>query len=259
MEREIEAARRAAVEAGKVLMSHYGSAEAREKKDGSLVTVADGESEMLIKRMLSEEFPGHSFLGEESGMDDRKSEFTWIVDPLDGTTNYSMKNPFFNVSIALVRGDEPVAGVVYSPVQNELFSAVKGGGAFLNGKAISVSGERDVSKALVAFCHGRDQKSVDFIASLFREFKSRSNNFRQMGAAALELAYVAAGRVDAFLSTGTNPWDVAAGALIVREAGGSVTDFSGGAYGTGSRDILAANSGIHPAVMEVVSAAMKGM
>lgn len=252
MKSELATARRAAIAAGAVLMKHYGNVDARQKKDGSLVTIADGESERLIKEMLSKAFPGYSFLGEEGGLDEKGSEFRWVVDPLDGTTNYSMKNPFFNVSIGLLKGGEPVLGVVFSPTQNELFTAVKGGGAFMNGRRIKVSAEADLSRAKVAFCHSRDKRSVEAISNIFHTMKSMNETFRQLGAGALELAYVACGRVDAFLSAGTHPWDVAAGLLIVREAGGIVTDFSGKEYGMYSPDILASNGSVHPELLRVL-------
>jgi myo-inositol-1(or 4)-monophosphatase len=252
MEKELAAARRAAIAAGRVLMKHYGRVQAREKEDGSLVTVADGQSERLIKKMLFAAFPDYSFLGEEEGLDDRGSEFRWIVDPLDGTTNYSMKNPFFNVSIGLLKGEEPVLGVVFSPTQKELFHAIRGKGAFMNGKRIRVSSGAELPHARVAFCHGRDTRSVEVISGVFHTMKSMNETFRQLGSGALELCYVACGRLDAFLTAGTHPWDVAAGLLIVREAGGVVTDFSGNEYGMYSPDILASNRNVHAGLLRIL-------
>ncbi|MFH0956532.1 MAG: inositol monophosphatase family protein [Candidatus Aenigmatarchaeota archaeon] len=257
MKEELAIARHAALAAGRVLMKHYGKVQASQKKDGTLVTAADGESERLIKKMLSRAFPSYSFLGEEGGLDEKGSEFRWVVDPLDGTTNYSMKNPFFNVSIGLLRRNEPVLGVVFSPIQKELFCAVRGKGAFMNGKRIRVSGGADVRHSKVAFCHGRDERSVDVISGVFHSMKHMSDTFRQMGAGALELCYVACGRLDAFLSAGIKPWDVAAGILIVREAGGLVTDFSGAEYGMYSPDILASNGKMHAELMRILGPSAK--
>jgi myo-inositol-1(or 4)-monophosphatase len=252
MEKELATARRAAIAAGRVLMKHYGKVEAKQKKDGSLVTVADGESERLIKKMLFRAFPDYSFLGEEGGLEERGAEFRWVVDPLDGTTNYAMKNPFFNVSIGLLKGEEPVLGVVYCPTQKEMFFAIRGKGAFLNGKRIKVSGGADLPRARVAFCHGKDKRSIEAISSIFHTMKSMNETFRQMGAGALELCYVACGRLDAFLTAGTHPWDVAAGLLIVREAGGIVTDFSGKEYDMYSPDILASNQKVHEKLLRIL-------
>ena len=257
MEMELEIAKRAAAGAGRILMEHYGSVESEYKADGSHVTVADREAEDLIKSVLSSEFPSYSFLGEETGMDDRKSDMVWVVDPLDGTGNYSMKNPLFNTSIALVKNGEPVLGVVYCPVQDEMFSAVKGRGAFLNGVRIHVSSLSVLGKARIAFCHGKGPDDVRRVARIFSEFKTVNDVFRQMGSSELELAYVAAGRLDGFMNIGMKPWDVAAGAVIVSEAGGAVTDIEGGRFSLKSRDILACNAGIQKAMLGVLSKAIR--
>lgn len=252
MERELDVARKAALEAGKILMKYYGNVDTVTKKDGSLVTRADRESEDRIKAMLSKEFPDYSFLGEETGHDDRKSEYTWVVDPLDGTTNYSIKNPFFNVSIALVRTSEPVMGVVYSPVQNELFHAVKGKGAYLNGKKISVSDVGSVKDSVIAFCHSRDKHTAESITRIFHTLKLVNTTFRQIGAAALELCYVASGRIECFMQLKMKPWDVAAGTVIVREAGGKVTNLEKSEFGTDSLHLLASNGKIHDAILKTI-------
>lgn len=253
MDRELEIAKKAAVEAGKVLMKHYGKVSADRKKDGSLITVADTESENLVKGILSEAFPDYSFLGEETGIVKKASEYIWLVDPLDGTTNYSMKNPFFNVSIGLVKGNEPVIGVVFSPVQNELFYAAKGRGAFMNGKRINVSANGDLKKSSIGFCHARGEKDViEKITKIFHTFKGTINTFRQLGAAALELAYVGAGRLDAFVHIDINPWDVVAGVVIVREAGGKVTDFSNEDYVMDSKELAATNGKLHGEILKSI-------
>jgi myo-inositol-1(or 4)-monophosphatase len=253
MERELGVAKRAALEAGKILMKYYGKVGKDVKKDGTFVTRADTESEDMIKSILSRHFPGYSFLGEETGHDRKSSEYTWVVDPLDGTTNYTIRNPFFNVSIALVRGSGPVLGVVYCPFQRELFHAVKGKGAFLNGRPLRVSEEKDLKRSAVAFCHAwGDQRTIDRMADIFHGFKSIISTFRQMGAAALELCYVAAGRIDAFVHIGLKPWDVAAGVLIIREAGGKVTDFSGKRYDMDRRELAATNGKLHEAVLGTI-------
>jgi len=253
MERELKAARSAARGAGKILMKYYGKVGAEKKADGTLVTKADKESEAFIKKKLSEAFPQYSFLGEETGHDDRKSEYTWIVDPLDGTTNYSIKNPFFNVSIALVKGNEPVLGVVYCPFQKEMFTAVKGGGAYLNDARICVSRQSDMRKSSVAFCHAwGDQETIDRVTLVFHGFKSVISTFRQMGAAALELAYVAAGRIEAFVHLDLKPWDVAAGVLLIREAGGKVTDFSDREYTMDLSELAATNGHVHASVLKTI-------
>ena len=185
-----------------------------------------------------------------------KSDTVWVVDPLDGTGNYSMKNPLFNTAISLVRNGEPVLGVIYCPVQDEMFTAVKGRGAFMNGSRIRVSSTSAMGKARIAFCHERSPENVKRISMVFREFKRVNDTFRQMGSSELELAYVAAGRLDGFMNLGMKPWDVAAGAVMVSEAGGLVTDLGGGRFSMESKDILACNAGIQKGMLEVLSKAL---
>ncbi len=244
MKEELKSAERAALEAGKILMKHYGRVKAGYKKDGSVITLADGLAEDKIRSILSKDFPGYSFLGEETGLDKRDSEFTWVVDPLDGTTNYSMRNPLFNTAIALVKGDVPVMGVVYCPVQDEMFTAAAGKGAFLNGNAIRVSSTGPGEKSHTGFCHSRSGKTIDEMSRIFSGFKRLNDSFRQYGAAELELAYVASGRLDAFLSIGLNPWDVMAGSVLIKEAGGIVTDFQGNGFRMDSKTLIATNANL---------------
>lgn len=250
--KELEMAIRATREAGDLLMRHYGRVAVRYKKDGSIVTDADVKSEKIIKSILNSEFPDYSFLGEESGIDDRDSEYTWLIDPLDGTTNYCIKNPFFNVSIALAYREEPVLGVVYYPFQDELFYAEKGKGAYLNDEKIEVSKQENIEDSVVCFCHAPEKETVETMSKVFRRIKLVNTTLRQIGAAALELSYVACGRVEAFLMIKLNPWDVAAGAVIVREARGEVTDFDGNSFNLNARDILASNGKIHEGLLELI-------
>ena len=250
--RELETAIDAARKAGDILMKHYGKVTVRYKSDGSLVTDADIESEKRIKDILGEKFPDYSLLGEESGRMDKASEYTWVIDPLDGTTNYSIQNPFFNVSIALARGDDPVLGVVYYPFQDELFHAVKDGGAYLNNERIKVS-ERDIRDSVICFCHAHDREAVKTVYEIFRRIKQVNCNLRQIGAAALELSYVACGRVGAFFTINLKPWDVAAGAVIVKEAGGRVTDFRRNPFTLKAKDILASNGRMHEDLLGLIN------
>ncbi|MBN2251811.1 MAG: inositol monophosphatase [Candidatus Altiarchaeota archaeon] len=249
LSKELDVAVAAARDAGGILMERYGKVSARFKSDHSIVTDADMESEKRIRGILGRDFPAYSFLGEESGMDRKDSEFTWVVDPLDGTTNYSIRNPFFNVSIALAKDQVPVLGVVYYPFQDELFHAVRGAGAFLNGERIHVSWIREMGDAMACFCHGHDAKTVERMAVYFRNFKLATDRFRQIGAAALELSYLACGRIDSFFMLKMNPWDVAAGSLLVSEAGGKVSDAEGNAFTLDSRDLVASNLLLHDQVL----------
>jgi myo-inositol-1(or 4)-monophosphatase len=250
--RELDFACRAAREAGSVLMSHYGRVRVRYKSDRSVVTEADLESEKLIKSLLESEFPNYSFIGEESGREDKDAGNIWVVDPLDGTTNYMIKNPFFGVSIGLIVNGSPLLGVVYYPFLDELFWAEKKKGAFLNDEKIHVSKKERVEDSVVSFCNNRGEEAIKRMAPIFLDIKLVTNKFRQLGAGGLELCYVASGRTESFIMPDANIWDVAAGALIVSEACGRVTDFRGAQYSMKSRDVLASNGWTHDQMLRLL-------
>jgi len=249
---ELETAISAIKEAGNIVMKHYGKATASSKADKSLVTRADTESENLIKSILQKQFPNYQILGEETGFTGKKSDYLWVVDPLDGTTNYTFRNPFFDISIALTHKGDPILGAVFFPPQGELFYAKRGNGAYLNNSRINVSDKREIDGSVITSCHGNDQNSVKRMISAFSKLKMINQKVRQLGAAALELCFVASGRVDAFFMTGMNPWDVAAGTVILREAGGKATDFEGKPFNMNSRDILGSNGKIHESLLEIL-------
>jgi myo-inositol-1(or 4)-monophosphatase len=239
---ELDVAIEAVKEAGAIVKRYYGKVDASYKADKSLTTKADVESEETIRNLLQKRFPNYPILGEETGRTGEESDYLWIVDPLDGTTNYSFQNPFFDISLALTYKHNPIIGVVLYPSQNELFYAEKGKGAHLNEAVISVSKANHVEDSIITFCHGRDQESVKRVIKAFSRLKVINNKVRQLGAAALELCYVACGRTDVFLMVGINAWDVAAGAIILKEAGGNVTDFNGRNFDMESKDILGTNA-----------------
>ncbi len=251
--RELETAIDAALNAGRILMDDYGNITVDYKKDGTLVTNADVESEKSILSTLEREFPDFSVLSEESGIEKRESDYMWVVDPLDGTTNYSIMNPFFDVSIALTYKSEPIVGVVYYPFQDELFYARKGDGAYMNDAEIRVSDSDDMGKSIHTFCNASDRESTLKMAGIWGRLKLLNPKVRQIGAGALELGYTACGRVDSFMMVKMNPWDVAAGTLLVREAGGRVTDFSGREFDINCRDILASNGRLHNKLLEIIN------
>jgi len=254
--KETEVAIQAAKEAGKIIMENFGkvhSIKMKSKRD--FVTETDIQAEKKILGILKKEFPDYSVLAEESG-EHGEGEMKWIVDPLDGTTNYSIGNPFFNVSIGLAKKTgnrwEIISGVVYSPVTGEVFSAEKGKGAFLNGEKISVSQESELSKLLLTFCHGNDESDIKRVCGFFQELKLKSRDFNRMRAGALELAFVAAGRIGAYISSGDMAWDSAAGSLLVREAGGRLTNFQGNEWGIGEKTLLATNGFVHEKIIEII-------
>lgn len=225
------------------------------KGRADMVTDVDRRAEEIILEGIRRAFPEHGVLAEESGENNAQSDYRWVVDPLDGTTNFVHGYPFYCVSIAVQHQEETVAAVVLNPVLGEVFSALKGAGAQLNGKPITVSAASDLSKALVATGFPYQigyhwQHSM----TLFEAFYRNCHGVRRDGAAALDLCYVAAGRFDGFWEYELQPWDVAAGLLIVQEAGGKTTDFLDNPSGICDRQVLASNGFIHDEMLQVMRA-----
>jgi myo-inositol-1(or 4)-monophosphatase len=245
----LDAALLIAKEAGQVLLEFLGQLkDIREKSAaGDLVTEADHASEKVILTALRDQFPGHAILSEESGLHDVKgADFVWSVDPLDGTTNYTHEIPFFAVSIGLLYRGEPIMGVVYNPFLSETFCAVKGGGATRNGNKIHVSKVGSLNKAVLATGFAYDRRDTpDNNYAEFCCLTAQTQGVRRMGSAALDLAYVAMGRFDGFWERGLKPWDISAGIVIVREAGGVVSSYENGPLILDSGRILASNGLIH--------------
>ena len=252
-----------AEEAGARLREFLAAGVATEYKgDVDLVTVADRTVEKLIRQRLGEAFPEHGIYGEEGTRERMGGEFRWYVDPLDGTTNFAHGFPQFCVSLGLEqRSAEDEAGqdgtllaaVIYDPMRDELYVAERGRGARLNGRPMRVSRVAELAEALVGTGFPSHKRHLSPNVHFYHEFTLRSHGVRRAGSAALDLAYVAAGRMDAFWEFNLNPWDTAAGILLVEEAGGRVTDFSGGKYKLDSREILASNGLIHAELLGLFS------
>lgn len=246
-------------EAGARLREFFlAGVETEYKGDADLVTVADRAVEKLIRTRLGEAFPGHGIFGEEGTRERLEAEDRWYVDPLDGTTNFAHGFPQFCVSMGLehrpkgTAADEDgtlTAAVVYDPMRDELFTARRGRGAELNGKPMRVSRAAQLAEALLATGFPSRKRHSSPNIHFYHEFTLRSHGVRRAGSAALDLAYVAAGRVDAFWEFNLNPWDTAAGILLVTEAGGQVTDFSGDPFQLDSHEILATNGFLHAELM----------
>jgi myo-inositol-1(or 4)-monophosphatase len=239
----------AAREAGAILLEESKRPQkVSYKGDVDLVTQADVRSERSIAARLREAFPDHRIVGEELGDEGAKEEasrYRWLVDPLDGTTNFAHGFPVFAVSIGLLENDEPVVGAVYHPSTDEMFSARRGGGAFLNDQPIHVSSVTRLAGSLMGTGFPTHKRSETPNLRYYWEFTLRSHGVRRAGAAALDLCSVACGRFEAFWEFGLKPWDTAAGILLVREAGGRVTDFDGRPYHPGDRILTASNGLIH--------------
>jgi len=220
------------------------------KSKGQIVTSADLISEKIILSALRKKFPNHSILSEEAGSDIKKSEYLWVVDPLDGTTNYSIGSPLFAVSIALFKNEQPILGAVYAPQLNELYFAEAKKGAYLNNKKIKVSSVKTLNESFLTYCHGSTDKDIKRAVKIYNKIKFNSLDSRQLGSASLELGFVAAGRTECIIIPGANSWDVGAGVLIVKEAGGQATDFDGNLWNLQSKDILASNEKIHKQLLK---------
>lgn len=237
-------------EAGALIMGHFQRRVSIEYKgDADLVTIADRQSEELIRERILSRWPSHDILGEEQGLVDTGSEYRWYVDPLDGTTNFAHGFPVFCVSMALEHRGERIVGVVYDPTRNELFAAEKGSGALLNGEPMRVSTTHDLAECLVATGFPSRKRHKNPNIYFYHQLTLRTHGVRRAGSAALDLCYVASGRLDAFWEFNLNPWDTAAGVLIVQEAGGCVTNFAGGEFNIDSRETLATNRFMHEALM----------
>jgi len=256
-----DAAASFAREAGALLLEGYGRIHAPERKGRiDLVTDYDRRSERLLLARVAERFPGHAVLAEESGAHAGAAGDAgaprWLIDPLDGTTNFAHNYPFFCVSIGVESGGALVAGAVYDPVRDELFAAARGGGATLNSAPIHVSAIDRLEDALLVTGFPYDvREHPERHVPDFTAFLTRAQGVRRDGSAALNLCYLACGRFDGFWERHLAPWDMAAGVLIVREAGGTVTRFDGSAFALEERQILASNGRIHEQMRAVVGRA----
>lgn len=244
----------AAKEAGDMLLDRFESAkDIRFKGRIDLVTEMDIMSEEIIVNTIKSNFPGHGIVAEEGSSIESESEYLWIIDPLDGTTNYAHGFGFFAVSVALQKNDDGIiAGVVYAPYLDETYTALKGGGSFLNGRHLQVSGTSELEKALIATGFPYDVKETELNIRFFSEFVLKAQAVRRPGSAALDLCCVAAGKFDGYWELKLSPWDMAAGSLIVQEAGGKVTGCSGSEFSLHKGDILATNKKIHKDMEEVL-------
>ena len=249
---ELEVAVGAAMAAGEILRGRFGGEQkVRYKGEVDLVTEVDEQAEHRIGEMLREAFPDYGMLAEEGGSSPGAGEYRWIVDPLDGTSNYAHGLPIFSVSIALERSGETILGVVHDPMREETFVAERGGGATLNGRPIQVSETDELIRALMVTGLPYDRDAMPAALDLFAQFAVLTQGLRRLGSAALDVCYVAAGRLDAYYERGVRPWDVAAGALILEEAGGKVTDFRGGKLDLKGLEIVASNAALHPSIVDV--------
>jgi len=255
----LETAVEIAREAGALLVTYFDRQIPYELKGSfDLVTEADRASEKLVVDLLSARFPSHGIVAEESGVHAGSSEYRWYVDPLDGTTNFAHSLPIFNVTLALEHLGEMVAGVVFDPIRDEMFTAERGSGAWLNHRRIRVSGTTGLDSSLLCtgFPNARRHRSIN--VHFYHQLAMATHGVRRTGSAAVDLAWVACGRLDGFWEFGLNPWDMAAGRLLVTEAGGQVSDMCGRPHNFSSPHLLADNGHLHAQIVEIFGEVFAG-
>lgn len=251
--KEKEFAMELAKKTGKLLLKNF-------RKDYSILSLRglakevttkyDKMSDKLIVKEISKEFPDHNILTEESGLRGRNSEFTWMVDSLDGSGNFAVGNPFFSISIALLHHNKPILGVAYAPFLKELFMAEDGRGTLLNGVEVNVSKVEKLEESYLVSCEGGEKSNVR-ISRVNASLHPIVKDMRKLGSAAIECAWVSCGRCEGYMATKMSPWDIAAGVILVEEAGGKITDFKGNAWKPVVGDVVFSNGRIHEKILKV--------
>lgn len=254
-EKVLAVAKEAALTAGNYLRENFDRKPEIEYKSAiELVTERDRESQQIIYQIIKENFPNHSILGEEELDEVKEKDLLWLIDPIDGTTNFAHSLPLFSVSIAFLESGKTQVGTVYAPILGEMFYAIRGAGAFLNNKRFHVSQEKNLDKAMLCtgFPYDIRESKINNL-DLFTKFVLRALAVRRLGSAAIDLCYTAAGRLDGFWELKLKPWDTAAAFLMVEEAGGIVTDFSNKPFDPFMKECLATNGLIHSQMLEIIN------
>ena len=250
-EKEIKEVTALTLKAGDILAKEFRAGRInniRFKSKHEITTAADFIAERIILKKLKDLTPDWRIISEETGDNHKKSAWLWLVDPLDGTTNFYMGSPLFAVQIALVYKQEPILAYIYAPVIAEFYFAEKNKGAYLNSKKIHAS-KRKINQALLTYCHGNNEKDLKKALKLYQHFKLHNFDIRQIGSAALEFGWLAKGRTDCYISPGARPWDVIPGSLLVKESGGKVYDFKGKPWEINSTTVFASNGIIDKTIL----------
>jgi myo-inositol-1(or 4)-monophosphatase len=256
MSKHLIVAKRAAKQAGDMLMkrqANFKRASINFKKNNESVTSYDKAAERIIFSNIKKVFPEYGILSEESGHNKKRSDYLWIIDPLDGTSNFTMMNPLYGVSIALAKRHEVILGVLYFPALKRMVWAERGKKAFLNGKRIYVSGVTSFTRANHFLCNGRTKEDIRHTMEAYKKFLPKKMRLRHLGSAALELSMLAMGSIETYMSIGeVHEWDLAAGQLIIKEAGGTITDFKGNDWNLKSKNLAASNSLLHKKLLAFI-------
>ena len=247
----------AVIKAGAMQLAGIGDLHIEKKGTIDLVTQVDKQVEQMFRAIIADRFPGHVVLAEEfevRGDRQNPAEYCWVFDPVDGTTNYAHGLPIFCSACSLERNGQPIVAAIYDPSRRELFTAERGRGAWLNGAPMRVSSSADtlIDSLLCTGFHYNVQKEGEYVLALFGDFIRQARAVRRLGSAAIDLAYVAAGRFDGFWEVLLHPWDISAGALLIEEAGGTVSMLTGEPFDSRRGEILASNGRIHPAMLDVI-------
>lgn len=247
-EKELKISQQAAKQAGiflKKVFFNWHKKNIGYKIHNERVTWCDQQSEKIIFKLIKKHFPNYAILSEESGEQDKPSDYTWIIDPLDGTTNFTIHNAVFTVAIALAYKKEVIMGVIYNPILDELYYAMKGQGAFKNNQPLKISTKKNLNKGIVTYCHGSGAVNTKKAYRLYKHFHGLYRHCYHMGCTSLELAMVASGLTEAHLVSGAKLWDVAAGTILIKEAGGVVIDWKNKPWNIQSPSLLATNKSLH--------------
>ncbi len=242
-------------EAGRIIRDGFKTKLTLEYKSNSsdFVTNIDKAAEKVIVDFIKKEYPTHNILAEESGSESKGSEYTWVIDPLDGTMNFAHGLPIFSVSIGVLKKDEIIAGVIYDVMNNVIFSSEQGSGAFQNGQKIMVSENPELSKSLLVTGFPYNIKdNPDFAIERFNKFLINSRGVRRLGSAAIDMCYVANGAFDGFWEVNLQPWDVCAGMLLIKEAGGEISNFTNDKIDIYAKQLLATNGKVHDKMLEIL-------
>jgi myo-inositol-1(or 4)-monophosphatase len=254
---------RAARISGDIILKNLGrlsASDIQSKQAFDFVTKVDRWSEAAIMKTIREKFPHHLFLSEETLQQKGNGDYRWIIDPLDGTTNFIHGFPVFSVSVALEYKKEIILGVVFDPLRDELFHATKGSGTFLNNTKVRVSDTKTLENSLIATGFPfRKKEIIDHYLDAFKHIFEKVSDIRRAGSAAIDLAYIAAGRVEGFFELNLSPWDIAAGSLLITEAGGSITDFEGGEQYLLTGNLVAGNKKIHAEILQIIKQVFHGV